>query len=267
MSEKTKKEDDSIEFEELEKEETAAAKTNPPKVSKPVKKEQLAKITQEENIPASTKELANSIHRGSTLDEKRMAAVQMIQSGLLPNTLATIDQLDDPETRDKAIGGVIAIIEYGREINITPWIALNGMHVVQGKVVMGIHMYMGLALKNNILVDVIEDYKKIYSATDKTKLVDIQTTVEITRKHAEFGGLVKVYKFSKRWSEITKAGLDGRDNYKKRPILMLRTRCITEALRLYAADIFMGTYETSEMIDVTDSSYTLDDDGNVLSRG
>jgi hypothetical protein len=55
--------------------------------------------------------------------------------------------------------GVIAIIEYGRE-KITPWIALNGMHVVQGKVVMGIHMYMGLALKNNILVDVTEDYRK-----------------------------------------------------------------------------------------------------------
>jgi hypothetical protein len=84
--------------------------------------------------------------------------------------------------------------------------------------------------------------------------------VEITRKHAEFGGMVKTYKFSKRWSEITKAGLAERDNYKKRPILMLRTRCITEALRLYAADIFMGTYETSEMIDVTESSYELDDD-------
>jgi hypothetical protein len=28
----------------------------------------------------------------------------------------------------------------------------------------------------------------------------------------------------------------------------------------------MGTYETSEMIDVTESSYELDDDGNVLSR-
>jgi hypothetical protein len=49
----------------------------------------------------------------------------------------------------------------------------------------------------------------MYSASDKTKLVDIQTTVEITRKHAEFGGMVKTYKFSKRWSEITKAGLKG----------------------------------------------------------
>ena len=120
--------------------------------------------------------------------------------------------------------------------------------------------------KNNILVDVIEDYKKIYAASDKSKLIDIQTTVEITRKHKDFGGMVKTYKFSKRWSEIKKAGLDTRDNYVKRPILMLRTRCITEALRLYAADIFMGTYETSEVIDITDGSYTLDDDGNVTSR-
>jgi hypothetical protein len=90
----------------------------------------------------------------------------MIQSGLLPNTLATIDQLDDPETREKAIGGVIAIIEYGRDENHTldrlEWNARTSC-----KVVMGIHMYMGLALKN-ILVDVTEDYRKMYSASDKT---------------------------------------------------------------------------------------------------
>lgn len=221
-------------------------------------------ISSMERLPAN--QLANSIDTATTLDMKRACAVQMIQSGLLPNTLATVEQLEDPELREKAIGGVIAIVEYGRELNITPWVALNGMHVVQGKVVMGIHMYMGLALKNNILVDVTEDYKKMYSANDKTKLVDIQTSVEITRKHAEFNGLVKTYRFSKRWSEITKAGLDTRDNYKKRPILMLRTRCITEALRLYAADVFMGTYETSEIIDITEGSYTVDDDGNVTSR-
>jgi hypothetical protein len=68
----------------------------------------------EEGLTVSqSQQLDNTFERASTLDEKRLAAVQMIQSGLLPNTLATIDQLDDPETREKAIGGVIAIIEYG----------------------------------------------------------------------------------------------------------------------------------------------------------
>jgi hypothetical protein len=54
--------------------------------------------------------------------------------------------------------GVIAIIEYGREI-ITPWIALNGMHVA-GQSCNGYSYVYGAALKNNILVDVTEDYRK-----------------------------------------------------------------------------------------------------------
>jgi hypothetical protein len=53
------------------------------------------------------------------------------------------------------IGGVIAIIEYGRDENHT-LDRLDGMNA--SKVVMGIHMYR-LALKNNILVDVTEDYR------------------------------------------------------------------------------------------------------------
>lgn len=219
-------------------------------------------IIKMEKLP--TKQMANSIDMAATLEEKRKFAVQMIQSGLLPTTLASIDQLEDEDYRDKAIGSVIAVVEYGRELQITPWVALHGMHVVQGKVVMGIHMYVGLAQKNDIIVDVVEDYKKVFN--DKKQLVDIVTTVVITRKYKAFNNLVKEHKFSKKWSEIKKAGLDGRDNYVKRPMLMLRTRCITEALRLYAADIFMGTYETTEMIDVTNATYDVDDDGNMIQK-
>jgi len=224
-------------------------------MSKKIKDE----IMKMDSLPS--KELANSIDMATSLEQKRNFAVQMIQSGLLPATLASPDHLIDEEYRDKAIGAVIAVVEYGRELSITPWVALHGMHVVQGKVVMGIHMYMGLALKNNILVNVIEDYKKVYN--NAKALIDIQTTIEITRKN-EYLDKVMVYKFTKRWSEIKKAGLDQRDNYKKRPVLMLRTRCITEGLRLYAADIFMGTYETTEMIDVTNTTYDVDEEGEVI---
>jgi len=211
------------------------------------------------------KDMANSIDMANNLHEKRMYAVQMISSGLLPNTLATPDQLEDEDYREKAIGAVIAVVEYGRELKITPWVALHGMHVVQGKVVMGVHMYMGLALKNDILVDVVQDYVRIYKGEGSSKtLIDVHTTVEITRKYASFDGLVKSFKFTKRWSEIKKAGLDTRDNYKRMPALMLRTRCITEALRLYAADVFMGTYEMSEMLDVTDTAYTVSEDGQAV---
>jgi hypothetical protein len=212
--------------------------------------------------PLPTKIMANSIDMATSLGEKKLYAEQMIRSGLLPEGLATVDQLDDEDYKDQAIGAVIAVIEYGRELKITPWVSLNHLHIVKGRVVMGVHMYMGLALQNNILVNVVEDYQKVYNAAKAW--VDVETTIEITRKHKEFNDLIKTYKFTKRWSEIKKAGLEGRDNYKKRPALMLRTRCITEGLRLYAADIFMGTYEKSEMLDAEDVTYDIDDDGNVV---
>lgn len=209
------------------------------------------------------------------LAEKRIAAEQMIRSGLLPATVACVDDLEDPDSANRAIGAVIALVEYGNEINIGPWVALHNMHVVSGKVVMGIHMYTGLALRHGILIDVIADYEKVYKmnpATGKHDLKDGQpvlmdyvTTVEITRVYKQLGGIVKTHKFSKYWTEIKKAGLHERDNYVKRPTTMLRTRCITEALRLYAADIFMGTYETTEMLDVTAETYEVDDDGNAVS--
>jgi anti-sigma28 factor (negative regulator of flagellin synthesis) len=86
----------------------AAQKNTAKKVNKP-----------EEGLTVSqSQQLDNTFERASTLDEKRLAAVQMIQSGLLPNTLATIDQLDDPETR-KGNWWSNAIIEYGRDENHT----------------------------------------------------------------------------------------------------------------------------------------------------
>jgi len=234
--------------------------------TKPVTKGKTTQVTIKDEVVnmerLPERQMANSIDMANGLEEKRRFAVEMIKSGLLPATLASPDHLEDDDLRDKAIGAVIAVVEYGREIQITPWVALHGMHVVQGKVVMGIHMYMGLALKNNILVNVTRDYVKIYNK-DK-KLVDIETTVVITRKHDAFGDLVRDYTFTKRWSEIKKAGSDGRDNYQKRPTTMLRTRCITEALRLYAADIFMGTLETTEMIDVQNLAYSVDEEGEVV---
>ena len=217
-----------------------------------------------QTMDLAPQDMANSIDNAISLQEKRMCAVEMIKSGLLPDTLATPGQLEDEELVDKAIGAVIAVVEYGRELKITPWVALNGLHVVQGKVVMGIHMYMGLALKNDIIVDVVQDYERILKPDGKS-LRDIETTVEITR-YFKILDTTKTFRFTKRWSEIIKAGLDKRDNYVKRGPLMLRTRCITEALRLYAADVFMGTYESSEMADVKDMEYTVEEDGTVVYK-
>jgi hypothetical protein len=62
----------------------------------------------------------------------------MIQSGLLPTPWQQLISWMI-QKHEKAIGGVIAIIEYGERRNHT--LDRFEWNVVQGKVVMGIHMY------------------------------------------------------------------------------------------------------------------------------
>lgn len=216
----------------------------------------------------SPKKMANSIDMADSLDDKKKFAEQMILSGLLPATLATPDHLADEDLRDQAIGGVIAVVEYGRELNISPWVSLHGMHVVAGKVVVGVHIYLGLASRAGIIVNVEQDYVKQYKTVAGTdKLVDIITEVSFTQFiDTPMGPREIVRKHTKRWSEIKKAGLDDRDNYKKRPATMLRTRCIVEGLRLYAADLYMGAMERTEMLDEHHAEYTVDVEGEVVEN-
>lgn len=218
----------------------------------------------EELVPLSPKEMANSIDMATSLEEKKKFAAQMIRSGLVPRNLGAPDHLDDPDLKDRAIGGVIAVVEYGREMGISPWVSLHGMHIVAGRVVMGIHMYMGLALKNNIVVNVTEDWKPLHNAAKK--VVTHRTTVEITRKYKGLDGMIKVFTYSKKFSEFDKNGDSKKAMYQKIPRTMLRTRCITEALRLYAADVFMGTYEHTEMLDVTGETYVVDKEGEIINN-
>lgn len=218
------------------------------------------------NLPP--KKVADSIDMAVTLDDKKRFAEQMILSGLLPASLATPEHLEDEDLRDTAIGGVIAVVEYGRELNISPWVSLHGMHVVSGKVVVGVHIYLGLAARNGIIVNVEKDFERQYKKDKDNveKVADIETTVSFSQwiptpdgKHEKL-----VRRHTKRWSEIKKAELSDKDNYKKRPATMLRTRCIVEGLRLYAADLYMGAMEHTEMLDANHEEYTIDVEGRVL---
>jgi anti-sigma28 factor (negative regulator of flagellin synthesis) len=68
----------------------------------------------EEGLTVSqSQQLDNTFERASTLDEKRLAAVQMIQSGYYPTPWQQLISWMI-QKHEKAIGGVIAIIEYGR---------------------------------------------------------------------------------------------------------------------------------------------------------
>ena len=44
---------------------------------------------------------------------------------------------------------------------------------------------------------------------------------------------------------------------------MLRARTISEALRLYCADILQGIYSTDEILDTMDATYELSEEGEI----
>jgi hypothetical protein len=219
------------------------------------------KIKKEELIKISSQQSSNLIVTAKTLEDKRNYAEAMIRGGLLPENLATIADLDDPEEKERAIGAVIAVVEFGGEMGISPWVAVQNIHNIKGKPTAGIHIFTGIAQANGIIVDVIEDFAPVLK--DGSPTGNHRTTVEITRKYDKLG-LVKVHKFSKTWNELALTGLTDRDNYRKRPKTMLRTRTIVEALRLYGASYYLGLYETTEIMDIVDMDYTTDEDGNVI---
>ena len=214
-----------------------------------------------EIVAVGGQQTSNLIASASSMDTKKKYAEEMIRGGLLPDTLATIADLDDPEEKERAIGAVISVVEFGSEMGINPWIAVQNIHNIKGKPTAGIHIFTGIAQANGIIIDVVEDFVPV---TNKDgKVTNHRTTVEITRKYDKVG-VTKVHKFSKTWNELVLTGLTTRDNYVKRPKTMLRIRTITDALRLYAASYFLGLYETTEMMDVVDMNYRTDEEGNVI---
>lgn len=215
----------------------------------------------EDIVAVGGQQTSNLIATATSMDIKKQYAEEMIRGGLLPASLATPGDLDDPEEKARAIGAVISVVEFGSEMGINPWIAVQNIHNIKGKPTAGIHIFTGIAQANGIIIDVIEDFSPVVNK--EGKITNHKTTVEITRKYDKLG-VTKVHTFSKTWNELILTGLTERDNYQKRPKTMLRIRTITDALRLYAASYFLGLYETTEMADVVDMDYVTDEEGNVM---
>jgi hypothetical protein len=53
------------------------------------------------------------------------------------------------------------------------------------------------------------------------------------------------------WEDAQRAGVTGKDNWRKYPAAMLRARCITALARAVYPDLAMGIYDPDELGDVT----------------
>lgn len=180
-------------------------------------------------------------------------ATLMVEQGLVPDSI-------------KKPGHVISIIQMGQELGIGVMTALNGIHNIKGKPTLSVHLVAARLRSKNFRYRFIKDFDKVEigkNSEGKPKY-DVVTEIEFTEYFIFNGNTEKlVSNFSFSWKEAADMGLTVKDNWIKMPKIMLRNRCLVLGSRWVCPESLAGFYETSEMADTFDVSYSIDDEGNV----
>lgn len=127
---------------------------------------------------------------------------------------------------------VLAIILAGAELGLPPMQSIRGIHLVEGKPCLDSALALGLVkrkLKSGEYVRLVESSDKI-------------ATFEA--KRAEDPGPTKL---SFSIEEAQRAGLTGKDNWKKYPAAMLRARAAMALVRAVFPEVTFGIYDPDEL--------------------
>ena len=164
-------------------------------------------------------------------DELQRAAIALKESGYFK----------DVQSKAQAIVKVMA----GAELGLPPFASMTGIHIIQGKPVLGANVLATL-VKN----DPRYNYHIVTAPADQEK--------EMFLEWSE--GILKVGIAGYTMEEAKKAGLTNKDNWKKYPSDMLFARAISRGARRFAPGIFGGSpvYTPDEM------GADVDEEGNVV---
>lgn len=186
---------------------------------------------------------------------------------------------------------VIVAVLTGRSMGLTATASLNNIYPINGRGTLGVHLIKALLLTGGVKYETIHDYVPMYGFAMKDGEGKVDTTVppliDFFREPKEYEARSKsikdygsLIKFTRKlrlsdgsWTEMTEygkftwgeaklAGLTDKkgDMWKKYPRQMVTSRAFTYGARLIAPDLLMGLYETSEMLDVKDIQYTIEED-------
>lgn len=125
----------------------------------------------------------------------------------------------------KGVAGAISKMLLGKDFGLSPSVSLTSIHVVQGKPVLSANIIAALIDRNERY-----DYRITTKPEDSEKRCDIK----FFKDKEELGTV------SFTMEEAQRAGLSGKDNWKKYPSDMLFARAISRAARRFAPSIFGG---------------------------
>jgi hypothetical protein len=157
---------------------------------------------------------------------------------------------------------VVLVANLGKALGVSFEVAALNMFSVQGKPTLSVHLQTALARKAGVDWELIKDAEKVYD--DNGKAIDMITTIKFYRFNNALQR-VTTNEISYRWSDAVAAGLSTKDNWKTKARQMLRARALADGIRFVASDVLMGVfYETGEMLDTTNKTYDIDDEGNAI---
>jgi hypothetical protein len=197
--------------------------------------------TKEKDVP-STKVLTGI----EGLDQQLTYAELLIKSKLV--------KFNKPEE-------VVMVANLGKSLGLTFDVACQNIFSIEGTLGMSVHLMTALAKKGGVDWEITKDGYLIKD--DKGVVIDMVTEVTFYRYNPT---LKKVFTnvITYHWSDAVKAGYATKPNWKTKPRNMLRARCFTEGIRIVAPDVLMGIpYSVDELLDNTNISYEIDQEGNV----
>lgn len=156
-----------------------------------------------------------------SITEAMHLAGLLVASRLLPRSVQT------PEA-------AFAIIATGRELGLTAMQSLRTIHVIEGKPTLSADLIAALVKSRR---DVCQFFMLV------------ESTDRVARYKTQRVGEPEPTVMSFSIEDAQRAGVTGKDNWKKYPAAMLRARCITALSRAVYPDLAMGIYDPDELAD------------------
>lgn len=177
----------------------------------------------------------------STVEEAMKWASKVIDSNLLPNAITEPEQ-------------VMVIVQHGKELGISPHIALNNIHVIGGRPTLSSSMIGSLLKRRGIEWTWDHDYDKIIDEKGEAEMYTDEVANRRTTIHfywkSKITERVMETTHSVTWVQMALAGYVDKDNWRKYPKEMMRARCLAYAVRALFPEVLSGFYSDLEINDV-----------------
>lgn len=143
-----------------------------------------------------------------SVEELSQWATKIIDSGLLPNAVSEPEQ-------------VLSIVQHGKELGITPFIALNNIHVISGRPTLSSAMIGSLLKRRGIEWTWDEDFIPVKNDNGEVETIgdgspNRRTTIHFYWKSTITERLMETT-HSITWAQMALAGYLTKDNWKKYP--------------------------------------------------